>query len=127
MNLGTHELAAGEHVLGMVAQQGSGALELEQLRLLRLPPPGQREVKNHNEAHFIRLGIGRAVYAHRLAYGELPCSLEELVEKRLLKDRYLRDENGHPLRSTCDGASFSVHSTADGGWSYECRGLDARR
>ena len=47
--------------------------------MLKLPPEAVREVKTENEAHFVRLGIGRAVYAFRLAYGELPDMKYSLV------------------------------------------------
>ena len=59
-------------------------MAVEALRLLKLPPPATRPVKNHNEAHFIRLGIGRSLYAYRLAYGELPESLDAAVESGIM-------------------------------------------
>ena len=68
------------------------------LRLLPLPPEATRTVKTHNEAHFIRLGIGRAVYTYRLAYGQVPDSIEALVKAGLMPPRYLSDENQKPLR-----------------------------
>lgn len=69
--LGTHALAPGTHTLTLrpkVGSGGSSSLAIETLRLLKLPPEAVREVKTENEAHFIRMGIGRAVYAYRLAY-----------------------------------------------------------
>src|SRR5207249_4630504 len=79
--LGTHTLAAGEHTLGFRAASPAGescSLAVEMLRLLALPPEAVREVKTDYEAHFIRMGIGRAVYAYRLAYDALPESLEAM-------------------------------------------------
>ena len=79
-------LRKGAHTLGFratgVAEQ-AGDLAVEVLRLLRLPPEAKREQRTHHEAHFIRLGIGRTVYAYRLAFDELPDSLTVLVEKSL--------------------------------------------
>jgi hypothetical protein len=129
--LGTHELGAGPHTLSFVAlAAGSGAarpLAVEMLRLLRLPPEATRPVKTHHEAHFIRLGIGRAVYAYRLAYGQLPDALETLVKADLLPPRYLADENGKPLRSHREGDFLVVESTGPEPWTYRWQGLDARR
>lgn len=129
--LGTHELSEGEHSLTFRAKPNRSGqampLAVELLRLLKLPAEVDREVKTHNEAHFIRLGIGRAVYAYRLAYGELPVSLEALVESGFLPSRYLTDENHVPLTSRCDGEFFVVESTAPQGWQHRWLGLDARR
>lgn len=129
--LGTHELTAGTHRLSFraLAVDGAGArpLALEMLRLLRLPPEASRTLKTHHEAHFIRLGIGRAAYAHRLAYGALPESLEALVKTGLLSPRYLSDENNLPLRSWRDGDWLAVESTGPEPWTYRWEGLDARR
>ena len=131
--LGTHALAAGEHTLTLTAA-GSGPVSLaaETLRLLKLPPPAVREPKTNNEAHFYRLGIGRAVYAYRLAYDDLPESLAALCDSGILDARYLNDENGYPFESGREGAGaqeqrFVVRSTAPRGWSHSWRGLDARR
>ena len=70
--LGTHELGLGAHTLAFVALATGGSqarpLAVEMLRLLPLPLEATRPVKTHHEAHFIRLGIGRAVYAYQLAY-----------------------------------------------------------
>ena len=99
----------------------------EMLRLLPLPPEATRAVKTHHEAHFIRLGIGRAVYAYRLAYGQVPDSLEVLVKADLMPPRYLSDENGKPLRSRRDGDYLVVESTGVEPWTYRWQGLDARR
>jgi hypothetical protein len=129
--LGTHSLSEGEHTLTFCAvcmpSGGAKPLALEMLRLLELPPEVDREVKTHNEAHFIRLGIGRAVYAYRLAYGELPSSLDTLVESGIMPSRYLTDENGFALTSCIEGEWFAVESAAPNGWSHRWLGLDARR
>lgn len=129
--LGMHNLAAGDHIISFCAiPEPSGkakSLALELLRLLELPPEVGREVKTHNEAHFIRLGVGRAVYAYRLAYDKLPESLDTLVEAGMMDPRYLKDENGYDLKSSCDSEWFSVKSTAPDGWSHRWLGLDARR
>ena len=129
--LGTHNLSEGEHTLTFCAVStppgDAQSLALEMLRLLELPPEVDREVKTHNEAHFIRLGIGRAVYAYRLAYGELPSSLDTLVESGIMPSRYLSDENGFVLKSRREGEWFAVESTAPNGWSHRWLGMDARR
>ena len=129
--LGTHELAAGPHTLSFCALAVEGGrarpLAVEMLRLLLLPPEARRAVKTHHEAHFIRLGIGRAVYAYRLAYGELPDSLEALVRAGLMSPRYLSDENEKPLRSRREGDFLVVDSTGPEPWTYRWQGLDARR
>jgi hypothetical protein len=129
--LGTHEFSQGEHTLTFIAKPTSSGqaqpLALELLRLLKLPPKAIREPKNHNEAHFIRLGVGRAVYAYRLAYGELPSSLDMLVQSGVMSERYLTDENGFELKSHVDGEWFVVESTATNGWKHRWLGLDARR
>jgi hypothetical protein len=124
--LGTHELATGNHTLS-VRSVGAGVLSVEMLRLLRLPPEANRFPKNENEAHFIRLGIGRATYAFRLAYGRLPESLQELVDTGIMEDRYLKDENGYALVCRREGDFLLVDSTAADGWSHRWQGLDARR
>jgi len=129
--LGTLDLAAGEHTLAFRARADAfgktGPLAIEALRLLKLPPKAIREVKNDNEAHFIRLGIGRAVYAYRLAFDALPASLEALVAAGIMEPRYLADENGHPLRFERLVDRVVVTSTAPGGWIHHWFGLDARR
>jgi hypothetical protein len=129
--LGTHELAAGGHALTFRAQgveRGAARpLAVEMLRWLRLPQEATRAVKTHHEAHFIRLGLGRAIYAHRLAYGELPASLEVLVQAGLMEARYLADENGKPLKSRREGDFLVVESAGPSGWTYRWQGLDARR
>jgi hypothetical protein len=129
--LGTHELAPGPHTLSFVALPVEGGkarpLAVEMLRLLPLPPEATRAVKTRHEAHFIRLGIGRAVYAYRLAYGELPDSLETLVKADLMSSRYLADENGKLLRFRREGDFVMVESTGTEPWSYRWQGLDARR
>lgn len=129
--LGTYRLTPGIHTLSFQTVEtdaGEGAaLFVEMLRLLKLPPEAVRPVKTHNEAHFIRLGIGRAVYAYRLAYHKLPESLETLVQSGILDARYMTDENGFPLVSRVEGDAFVVESTAPGGWKHRWYGLDARR
>ncbi|HNQ21904.1 MAG TPA: DUF2961 domain-containing protein [Phycisphaerae bacterium] len=129
--LGTHVLATGEHEVSFraapAAPDRAGPLAVEMLRLLKLPPEAKREVRTHHEAHFIRLGIGRAVYAYRLAYDRLPDSLQELVESGIMAARYLSDENNVPLRSRREGEFFIVESAASGGWTHRWQGLDARR
>ena len=100
---------------------------MELLRLLALPPEADRTVRTHHEAHFIRLGIGRAIYAYRLAYDELPDSLERLVQSGVMPERYLKDENGLPLKARREGAYLVVESTAPNGWTHRWQGLDARR
>jgi hypothetical protein len=131
LELGTHELGTGEHTLSFVAlPNGNGTAQpmaVELLRLLPLPPEATRVVKTHHEAHFLRLGIGRAVYAYRLAYGEVPDSLQALVKAELMSSRYLSDENGKPLQSHREGDSLVVESTGVEPWTYRWQGLDARR
>ena len=130
LSLGVLELGQGPHQLSFQAldvDKGARPMAVEMLRLLPLPPEVNRAVKTNNEAHFIRLGIGRAVYAHRLAYGELPESLEALVSKGLMSDRYTSDENRKPLRSKREGDAFVVESTGPGAWTHSWQGLDARR
>jgi hypothetical protein len=129
--LGTHELAKGPHVLSFRALAVDAGLArpmaVEMLRLLPLPPEATRGVKTHFEAHFIRLAIGRAVYAHRLAYGQLPDSLDALVKADLLPPRYLADENEKPLRCRREGDSLVVDSDGPEPWTYRWQGLDAWR
>ncbi len=126
MLLGTIALERGDHTLSIACKE-PGALTVEMLRLLKLPDEVHREIKTHNEAHFIRLGIGRAVYAYRLANGELPESLEELHQAGLMEKRYMADENGHDLLSRRNDGWFEVESTVAGGWQFRWLGLDARR
>jgi len=125
--LGTYNLSKGEHNLTFRSLSPEKSLSLEMLRLLKLPPEVTREFKTHNEAHFIRLGIGRAVYAYRLAYGKLPSSLEALVQSGIMPERYLTDENQFKLRSGVEGEWFVVESTNPNGWKHRWLGLDARR
>lgn len=129
--LGTHTLSAGEHTLSFralpTASEKGQSLAVEMLRLLKLPPEAAREIKTDNEAHFIRLGIGRATYAYRLAYGDLPDSLETLVESGIMPSRYLTDENNYPLASRREGEALVVESAAPDGWKHQWQGLDARR
>ncbi len=126
--LGTHELAAGEHTLTFRAVgETTGTLGIEFVRTLKLPQEAAREVRTHHEAHFIRLGIGRAVYAYRLAYDKLPESLDELVRMEVMDPMYLRDENGYVLESRVEGGQLCVRSTGPDGWEHAWAGLDARR
>jgi len=128
--LGTHQLAKGDHTIALRAAtkpEQLGPLAVEMLRLLRLPPEAKREVRTHHEAHFIRLGIGRAVYAYRLAYDDLPDSLDTLVRSGIMPARYLKDENNLPLRSRREGDYFVVESPGKDGWKHRWQGLDARR
>jgi hypothetical protein len=133
--LGALTLAQGPHKLTFQALDVAGPGEqpvarpmaVEMLRLLKLPPPGGRVVKTHNEAHFVRLGLGRALYAYRLAYGQLPDSLETLVESGIMPARYLKDENGRVLKYWREGEFMVVESPAPNGWQHRWQGLDARR
>ena len=129
--LGTHELTKGAHTLSFRALAADGGsakpMAIEMLRWLALPPEATRTVKTHHEAHFIRLGIGRAVYAYRLAYDKLPESLDALVKTSLMAPRYLADENNQPLRSWREGDYLVVQSTGRDPWQYRWQGLDARR
>ncbi len=129
--LGACPLRVGDHTLGFraLAVEGGAArpLAVELLRLLLLPPEATRPVKTHNEAHFIRLAIGRAVYAYRLAYDTLPASLQTLVQAGLLPTRFLADENHLPLRSWREGDYLVVQSHGPEPWTYRWEGLDARR
>jgi hypothetical protein len=128
--LGTYELAAGEHHLTFTGPSKTGpkgSLVIEALRTLKLPPEVKRTVRTHHEAHFVRLGIGRAVYAYRLAYGQLPDSLLTLVRSGIMPERYSKDENGNPLRCKVEGGWFEVESPVPGGWKHRWQGLDARR
>ena len=131
LELGTHTLRAGKHTLAFRALPVDGRrarpVAAEMLRLLRLPPEATRTVKTHHEAHFIRLGIGRAVYAYRLAYGRLPASLQVLVEAGLLPARYLSDENNRPLSVRREGDYLVVESDGLEPWTCRWQGLDARR
>ena len=124
--LGTHILSNGDHVISFKSSANPAApLTLEMLRILRLPPEAKRAIRNHNEAHFVRLGIGRAIYAYRLAYDKLPDSLQALVDSGIMPERYLRDENNRPLTFRISDGYFIVKSPA--GWEHRWQGLDARR
>lgn len=133
--LGTCELAQGTHHLTFRALGAASPAEppaakplaVEMLRLLKLPPPATRAVKIRHEAHFVRLGIGRSLYAYRLAYGQLPDSLDALVQSGIMSERYLKDENGVPLKARREGEYMVVESTGPGGWEHRWQGLDPRR
>ena len=62
--VGIQTLSRGTHQLTFKglkdASSAAKPLAVEMLRLLKLPPPATRAVKTHHEAHFVRLGIGRA-------------------------------------------------------------------
>jgi hypothetical protein len=124
LRLAVLDLAAGTHQLRALALEAGKSLWIEELQLLRLPPPAERPVKGDGEAHFVRLGIGRAAYAYRLAYDEIPPSLQALVDCGIMPERYLRDENDRPMRCrrTADGLMVEAEN-----WSREFFGLDARR
>ena len=128
--LGTHELAKGSHTIAFRATKNTervGALGVEVLRLLKLPPEAARAERTHHEAHFVRLGIGRALYAYRLAFDTLPDSLETLVDKGFMPARYLRDENNLPLKAWREGDAMIVESPGKDHWRHSWKGLDARR
>ncbi len=125
---GAHSLtfqAVGDRIEGGPPVARPMAIEI--LRLLKLPAAATRQVKTHNEAHFVRLGIGRSLYAYRLAYGKLPDSLEALVRSGIMPQRYLNDENGLPLKCWREGEYLVVQSPAANGWKYQWQGLDPRR
>ncbi|MBN1845009.1 MAG: DUF2961 domain-containing protein [Sedimentisphaerales bacterium] len=128
--LGIYELAQGDHTIAFRAIENDervGPLAVELLRLLKLPPEAQRRERTHHEAHFIRLGIGRALYAYRLAFDTLPDALETLVEKGFMPARYLRDENNLPLKAWREGDEFIVESPGPDRWRHGWKGLDPRR
>ena len=129
--LGSHDLTAGPHRVAFhalaVAEKKAQPLAVEMLRLLPLPPEAVRDVKTDNEAHFIRLGIGRAIYAYRLANGILPDSLNILVKAGLMPARFLADENNRPLITHREGDYLVVESPGRNGWKWRWQGLDARR
>jgi hypothetical protein len=124
LRLGVHSLAAGAHQIRFIARDAEAEFWVELLNLLRLPAPAERPVKGDGEAHFVRLGIGRAAYAYRLAYDEVPLSLQALVDCGIMPERYLRDENDVPLRCRRTAAGLMVEAKD---WSREFFGLDARR
>jgi hypothetical protein len=128
--LGERELSKGSHLITFAAGEDFskvGPLGVEVLRFLKLPPEADRTEKTHHEAHFIRLGIGRALYAYRLAFDTLPDSLETLVEKGFMTERYLRDENNLPLKAWREGDAMVVESPGKDHWKHSWQGLDARR
>jgi hypothetical protein len=128
--LGVRELQAGEHTLSFRAVGAAGdprSLVVETIRLLPLPPEAERTVKTECEARFVRLGLGRAIYAYRLAYGELPASLQVMVDADIMDPRYLNDENSVPLRARREGDRIVVESDGPNQWKHSWTGLDARR
>ncbi len=128
LSLGRLTLTKGSHTIAFKGtKEQPGPLAIEMLRLLKLPPAAKREPKTHHEAHFVRLAIGRAAYAFRLAFGRVPDSLDELVKSGILDARYLNDENNVPLKSRREGEYLVVESTAGEVWTHKWTGLDARR
>lgn len=128
LSLGRRAITKGSHTITFKATRDQpGPLAIEMLRLLKLPPAAKREPKTHHEAHFVRLAIGRAAYAFRLAFGRVPESLDELVKSGILDARYLNDENNVPLISRREGEYLVVESTAGEVWKHKWTGLDARR
>ncbi len=128
LGMGAMELTKGSHTISFTAlPEQPGPIGIETLRLLKLPPEAKREPKTHHEAHFVRLAIGRATYAYRLAFGKVPESLKTLVDANVLNTRYLNDENNVPLVSHSDGEALIVESTQGEKWSHRWQGLDARR
>jgi hypothetical protein len=131
LSLGTLALAKGLHTISFhavaTAEEPAAPLTIEMLRTLKLPPEATRAVKTHHEAHFIRLGIGRAVYAYRMAYDKLPDSLQTLVTTGMMPERYLKNENNEPLASRVEGDFFIVESKGAEPWTHRWQGLDARR
>lgn len=128
LSLGRLTLTKGPHTIAFKATKDQpGPLAIEMLRLLKLPPAAKREPKTHHEAHFVRLAIGRAAYAFRLAFGRVPESLDDLVKSGTLDARYLNDENNVPLKSRREGEHLVVESTAGEVWTHKWTGLDARR
>ena len=133
--LGTHVLSKGAHKLVFEAKavhtpgqpDQATPMAVEMLRLLKLPTKAVREVKTDNEAHFVRLAIGRSLYAYRLAYGKLPDSLETLVKAGFMPKRYLKDENNVPLKAWREGEYMMVESVGPVHWKHKWTGLDPRR
>jgi hypothetical protein len=136
--LGTHKLAKGEHTLTFEAKPiylpGQDArdaqarsMTVESLRMLKLPPKAVREVKTDNEAHFVRLGLGRSLYAYRLVHGKLPDTLDEMVKAGIMPEKYLKDENGVPLKAWREGEYMMVESVGPVHWKHRWTGLDPRR
>ncbi|MBL8760509.1 MAG: DUF2961 domain-containing protein [Phycisphaerae bacterium] len=128
LSLGRRALSKGSHTITFRAKKEQpGPLAIEMLRLLKLPPAAKRVPKTHHEAHFVRLAIGRATFAFRLAFGRVPESLDELVKSGILDARYLNDENNVPMKSRREGGHLVVESTAGEVWTHRWTGLDARR
>ncbi|MFZ1934395.1 MAG: DUF2961 domain-containing protein [Thermoguttaceae bacterium] len=133
--LGVRKLAKGEHKLVFEAKSISPpgepakakSMTVEALRLLKLPKKAVRKVKTDNEAHFVRLGLGRSLYAYRLVYGKLPDSLDEMVKVGIMPKKYLKDENDVPLRAWREGDSMVVQSVGPVHWKHRWTGLDPRR
>jgi hypothetical protein len=126
LSLGSPVLTNGTHTLTFKALGPQPSpLVVEQVRTLALPEEVKRTVRTHHEAHFVRLGIGRAVYAYRMAHGRLPDSFETLVRSGIMPEKYTRDENGAPLKAWVEDGYFNVASQT--GWKHRWQGLDARR
>jgi hypothetical protein len=138
VSLGTQQLTKGEHKLvfeakpiylpGQDARDAKAkSMTVEALRMLKLPKKAVREVKTDNEAHFVRLGLGRSLYAYRLVYGKLPDTLEEMVKVGIMPEKYLKDENGVPLKAWREGEYMMVESVGPVKWKHRWTGLDPRR
>ncbi len=133
--LGVRKLTKGEHKLVFEAKSISvpseearaRSMTVEALRLLKLPKKAVREVKTDNEAHFVRLGLGRSLYAYRLVYGKLPDSLDEMVKVGIMPKKYLKDENDVPLKAWREGDYMVVQSVGPVHWKHQWTGLDPRR
>ena len=133
--LGVLQLTRGDHKLVFkaksIADRGEAAkaksMTVETLRLLKLPKKAVREVKTDNEAHFVRLGLGRSLYAYRLVYGKLPDTLDEMVKVGIMPKKYLKDENNVPLKAWREGDHMVVESVGPVHWKHQWTGLDPRR
>jgi hypothetical protein len=130
LRVGVLDLKAGDHKLTFKCvksgPKGCG-VGFEKLIMLKLPPEARREVKTTNERHFVKLALGSAIYSHKLVYGTLPKSLEQLVEMGMLDKRFLKDENEYAFKSRLEGDALIVESTAPEPWTHSWRGLDPRR
>lgn len=130
LRVGVFELKAGDHKLTFKCvksgPKGCG-VGFEKLIMLKLPKAAFREVKSDNERHFVKLALGSSIYSHKLVYGTMPRSLEQLVEMGMLDKRFLKDENNYDFRSRLEGDALIVESTAPQPWSHSWKGLDPRR
>ena len=128
--LGTHLLSKGRHTISFRAgPEGSdriGPLAAEVLRVASAAARGNARCATDNEAHFIRLGIGRAVYAYRLAYGTLPDSLQTLVKADIMPAPLLEGRELSAL-AVAAGGTLGGRKPPSAGWKHRWQGLDARR